>query len=59
MNLYLGRIGDSILGHPDWRGKVAYVTVTHNADPEASVTRQEGATSAALPPVRPAKEPPK
>jgi hypothetical protein len=52
VNLYLGRIGDSILTHPDWRGKIAYVTVAHAAPPEATITRQEGATSAALPPVR-------
>jgi hypothetical protein len=55
VNLYLGRIGDSILGHPDWRGKVAYVTVAHGATPELTVTRQEGATSASLPPLRPLK----
>lgn len=53
VNLYLGRIGDSILAHPDWKGKIAYVTVAHTGDPDLSVTRQEGATSAALPPPRP------
>ncbi len=52
VNLYLGRIGDSILTHPDWRGKVAYVYVEHTADPELTVTRQEGATTASLPPPR-------
>jgi len=52
VNLYLGRIGDSILTHPDWRGKVAYVTVAHVGPPEATVTRQEGATSANVPRVR-------
>jgi hypothetical protein len=57
VNLYLGRIGDSILAHPDWRGKVAYVTVTHTVAPESSVTRQEGATSASLPPLRPVARP--
>jgi hypothetical protein len=52
VTLYLGRIGDSILTHPDWRGKIAYVTVAHAGTPETTVTRQEGATAAALPPVR-------
>jgi hypothetical protein len=52
VNLYLGRIGDSILAHPDWRGKVAYVTVAHAAAPDATVTRQEGATAVAVPAIR-------
>jgi hypothetical protein len=55
LNLYLGRIGDSILAHPDWRGKVAFVTVAHSGDPEVSITRQEGASAAALPPPRPSR----
>ncbi|HEX5137456.1 MAG TPA: hypothetical protein VFY93_10815 [Planctomycetota bacterium] len=52
VNLYLGRIGDSILTHPDWRGKVAYVTVAHVGEPSATITRQEGATAAVVPPIR-------
>ncbi|MFI5403511.1 MAG: hypothetical protein ACHQ1G_11285, partial [Planctomycetota bacterium] len=49
VTLYLGRIGDSILAHPDWRGKVAFVTVEHTTEPDLTVTRQEGATTASLP----------
>jgi hypothetical protein len=57
VNLYLGRIGDSILSHPDWRGKIAYVTVAHSTAPQLTVTRQEGAATAALPPPRPPSRP--
>jgi len=57
VNVYLGRIGDGILSHPDWRGKIAYVTVGHLGEPEITVTRQEGATSAVLPPPRPPARP--
>lgn len=59
VNVYLGRIGDGILAHPDWRGKVAYVTVAHMAEPALTVTRQEGATTASLPPPRPSARPAK
>ncbi len=59
VNVYLGRIGDGILSHPDWRGKVAFVTVTHLGEPQVTVTRQEGATTAALPPPRPPARPAK
>lgn len=52
VNLYLGRIGDSILAHPDWRGKIAYVNVVHAGSPDTTVTRQEGATAAVVPAMR-------
>lgn len=53
VRLYLARIGDSVLSHPDWRGKVAYVTVIHAAEPEMKVTRQEGSVTASVPPPKP------
>jgi len=37
--LYLARIAESILVHPDWRGRIAFVTVVHAARPKVSVTR--------------------
>jgi len=57
VRLYLGRIADSILSHPDWRGKVAYVVVSHIGPPEISVTLQEGAATASLPPPGPPSPP--
>lgn len=39
VELYLGRVAESILVHPDWRGRIAYVTVVHAARPKVSVTR--------------------
>ncbi len=38
--LYLTRIADSILVHPDWRGRIAYATVAHAAPLTTEVTRQ-------------------
>jgi hypothetical protein len=40
VELYLARIGDSILSHPDWRGKIGYVVISHAAKPVGSVTRR-------------------
>jgi len=57
LNLYLKRIGESILTHPDWHGKIGYVTVSHAQEPRVSVTCREGAASAALPPPRPPAHP--
>ena len=59
VKVYLGRIADSILTHPDWRGKIGYVTVSHIGDPEVTVTLQAGAETAALPPPRPPSPPAK
>jgi hypothetical protein len=42
VRLYLARIAEGILAHPEWRGKIAYVTVAHAGEPEASVTRRPG-----------------
>ena len=36
---YLTRIAESILVHPEWRGRIAFVTVVHAARPKVSVTR--------------------
>jgi len=37
---YLGRIASSVLEHPDWRGKLAYVRVHEPAPTELTVTRR-------------------
>ena len=29
IELYLDRIGESVLRHPDWKGRLGYVTVVH------------------------------
>lgn len=42
VDLYLARIADSILTHPDWRGRIAFVTIRHVGDPQATVTRHAG-----------------
>ena len=36
---YLARIAESILAHPEWRGRIGFVTVVHAARPKVSVTR--------------------
>ena len=41
--LYLTRIADSILVHPDWRGKIGYATVAHAPPVKAEVTRHPAA----------------
>jgi len=39
VELYITRIGDSVLTHPEWRGKVGFVTVVHSVKPDVVVTR--------------------
>jgi hypothetical protein len=53
VGLYLGRIGDSILAHPDWRGKLAYVIVSHVGEPQVTITRKADGATASLPPPKP------
>ena len=33
IDLFLDRIGESALEHPDWRGRVGYARVVHTPDP--------------------------
>lgn len=40
VGIYLDRIAESILDHPDWRGKIDRVTVSHAPPLEVSRTRQ-------------------
>lgn len=53
LRVYLLRIADSILSHPEWRGKIGYVTVVHGSEPKISATReaQEAAAEAPRPPL--------
>ena len=58
VKLYLERIADGVIEHPDWRGRVAYVTVQHAVEPLLDVTRQIGEedpepVKAAAPPEKP------
>jgi len=46
VDLYLTRMADSVLTHPDWRGRIAFVTLRHVAEPRATVTRQAGGVQA-------------
>lgn len=39
VELYLQRIADSVMDHPDWTGRIAYVTVAHAPPLTAVVTR--------------------
>jgi hypothetical protein len=39
VEVYLERIAESILTNPEWRGRIAFVTVVHAARPRVSVTR--------------------
>ncbi|MGH7163806.1 MAG: hypothetical protein ACREID_10010 [Planctomycetota bacterium] len=44
---YLGRIADSVLQHPAWRGRIEYVTVTHVAEGRAPRTAERTAERSA------------
>jgi hypothetical protein len=50
VRVYLLRIADSVLSHPQWEGKVAYVTVAHGTAPSLSVTRAAGDRAKVPPP---------
>jgi len=63
VRVYLSRLADSILDHPEWRGRISHVTVIHAVPPELAVTRRPGDVTAARPkgpsePEKPAEEPP-
>jgi len=47
VRVYLSRLGDSILDHPQWRGRISHVTVIHAVPPELSVTRTPADVEAA------------
>jgi len=42
VRVYLTRMADSILDHPEWRGRISHVTAIHAVPPELSVTRRPG-----------------
>ncbi|HEY7516146.1 MAG TPA: hypothetical protein VIC87_16775 [Vicinamibacteria bacterium] len=50
VRVYLTRIADGILNHPEWEGKIAYVTVAHAAEPPLAVTRSAGEAGPRTPP---------
>ena len=38
VDLFLDRIGESALEHPDWRGRVSFARVVHTPDPQRERT---------------------
>jgi len=46
VQVYLGRMADSVLHHPKWRGRIGYVTVAHSGENAPSVTRRATAETA-------------
>lgn len=46
VQVYLARIAESVLHHPKWQGRIAYVTVAHAGKGGASVTRYPTAGTA-------------
>ncbi|MEM8884132.1 MAG: hypothetical protein AAGD14_08700 [Planctomycetota bacterium] len=52
IDLFMQRIAESALAHPDWRGKVSFARVRHAADPKRERTVRADETPEERAPVR-------
>ena len=49
VEIHLARIAESILDNPEWRGRIAFVTVVHAPRPKVSVTRHAASAADKVP----------